>query len=234
MSSDASAIYLSEDLLDLHTGSDLLANLDAKNRARVVAEGTYIDLKKGERLFQQGETHSGVWIVESGRVRSFYAGPSGKEITLAYWSTGHFVGGPEVFGRGRHIWSANIMEDSRLLFLTGRSLKTLVREIPDVAFALIEGLVAKGKAYSALIQMLGTRSVSERLQQLLLILLDHHSEETDAGFVITRTLTNEQIATVVGATRQWVTQSFENLQKKGVLSISRHQITVHHPESLSE
>jgi CRP/FNR family transcriptional regulator, cyclic AMP receptor protein len=234
MNSDVSAIYLSEDLLDLHTGSDLLANLSENDKARVVAEGTRIDLKKGDRLFQQGETHSGVWIIESGRVRSFYSGPSGKEITLAYWSTGHFVGGPEVFGRGRHIWSANIMEESRLMFLTGNSLQKLVREVPEVAIALIEGLVAKGKAYSALIQMLGTRSVSERLQQLLLILLDHHSEETEAGFIITRTLTNEQIATVVGATRQWVTQSFENLQKKGVLSISRHQIIVHHPENLSE
>jgi CRP-like cAMP-binding protein len=82
--------------------------------------------------------------------------------------------------------------------------------------------------------MLGTRSVSERLQQLLLILVDQHSQQTEEGRVITRTMTNEQIATIVGATRQWVTQSFDNLQKKGVLSISRHQIVVHHPESLVE
>ena len=165
---------------------------------------------------------------------SYYAGPSGKEITLAYWSAGHFVGGPEVFGQGRHVWSANAVDDCELLFIGGDSLRGLVLKYPRLAVALIEGLVSKGKAYSALIQMLGTRSVTERLQQLLLILVDNHSTETDDGLSIARTMTNEQIATIVGATRQWVTQSLDNLQKKGVLSISRREIVVHHPESLLE
>ncbi|MFK8081101.1 MAG: Crp/Fnr family transcriptional regulator [Granulosicoccus sp.] len=234
MSADSSAIYLSEDILDLHTASDLFANLQEEERTRMVSVGTRLCMKKSEHLFCQGQLHTGVWIIEKGRVRTYYAGPSGKEITLAYWGAGHFIGGPEVFGRGRHIWSANIIEDCELLFITGKNLRALVYQSPDIAIALIEALIKKGKAYSALIQMLGTRSVSERLQQLLLILVDHHSDETDDGLVISRTMSNEQIANIVGATRQWVTQSFDNLQKKGVLSISRKQIVVHHPESLVE
>lgn len=234
MSAEASAIYLSEDLLDLQAGSDLLSDLSDADRATVLAAGSTSHHVSGTCLFRQGEMHAGVWIITSGRVRTFYAGPSGKEITLAYWTAGHFVGGPEVFGKGRHVWSANIVEDSTLLFLAGRTLRKLVYEIPDVAIALIEGQVKKGEAYSALIQMLGTRSVSERLQQLLLILVDHRSEQTSEGIVISRTMTNEQIAAIVGATRQWVTQSLDNLQKKGVLSVTRREITVHHPESLVE
>ena len=234
MSADPSAIYLSEDILSLHAGSDILANLGNADRMKIIAAGTRIVIHKGESLFHQGESHTGVWIIESGRVRTYYAGPSGKEITLAYWNKGHYVGGPEVFGKGKHVWSANIVEDSELLYISGKTLRALVYESPDVAIALIEGLVNKGKAYSALIQMLGTRSVSERLQQLLVILLDNHSYESDEGIIISRTMTNEQIAAIVGATRQWVTQSFDNLQKKGVLSISRQQIVVHHPESLME
>lgn len=52
--------------------------------------------------------------------------------------------------------------------------------------------------------------------------------------IITRSMSNEQIATIVGATRQWVTQSFDNLQRKGVLTVSRKEIVIHHPESLVE
>lgn len=234
MVAEPPSIYLSDDSLNLYIGSEFLSRLSEEDNARVVSVGSKTQKTKGESLFHQGDAHTGVWIIESGRVRTYYTGPSGKEITLAYWSKGHFVGGPEVFGTGRHVWSANITEDCELLFLTGKNLRTLVYQVPDVAIALIEGLVNKGKAYSALIQMLGTRSVSERLQQLLLILVDQHSQETNEGRVVNRTMTNEQIATIVGATRQWVTQSFDNLQKKGVLTITRHQIVVHHPESLVE
>lgn len=235
MSAETSAIFLSEYLLDLHEGSVFLDGLKSADRETVTSQGVRTRLSKGKFVFSQGDRHSGVWIIESGRVRTFYAGPSGREITLAYWTAGHFVGGPEVFGRGKHVWSADVLEDNtQLLFLSGVTLRKLVYEIPDIGIALIEGLVAKGKAYSALIQMLGTRSVSGRLQQLLLILANNHSREEDKGYVITRSMTNEQIATIVGATRQWVTQSLENLQQKGVLTVSRKEIVVHHPESLGE
>lgn len=235
MSAAPSAIFLSEYLLDLHEGSDFLGGLAAEDRESVTALGTQSTLDKGEHVFNQGEPHAGIWIIESGRVRTYYAGPSGREITLACWTSGHFVGGPEIFGGGRHVWSADVLDDNtNLLFVSGASLRKLVLEVPAIAVTLIDGLVAKGKAYSALIQMLGTRSVSGRLQQLLLILAYNHSREEKDGLVITRSMTNEQIATIVGATRQWVTQSLENLQRKGVLSVSRKEIVVHHPESLRE
>ncbi|MBX2837803.1 MAG: Crp/Fnr family transcriptional regulator [Gammaproteobacteria bacterium] len=234
MSTDTTAIYLSENLFELNCGSSFLANVGETERAELVSAGNNVKVNQGESVFNQGDTHNGIWIIDDGRIRTFYAGPSGKEITLAFWSMGHFVGGPEVFGKGKHLWSASAMEDSKLLFLNGDTLRQLAFEYPSISIAIIEGLEGKGKAYSALIQMLGTRSVSERLQQLLLILVDHHSSEHEGSAVITRTMTNEQIATIVGATRQWVTQSLDNLQKKGVLTISRKQIVVHYPECLTE
>ncbi|MEE3317845.1 MAG: Crp/Fnr family transcriptional regulator, partial [Pseudomonadota bacterium] len=177
---------------------------------------------------------TGVWIIEEGRVRTFYTGPSGREITLAYWSQGHFVGGPEVFGKGRHVWSGDALEDCQMLFLSGSSLRALVQQVPEVALAVIEGLVAKGKSYSALIQMLGTRTVSERLRQLLVILADAHGREEGDTIVIDRSLTYEQIAAMVGATRQWVTQSLDKLKSAGVLEITRTEIVIRNLESLEE
>ena len=185
-------------------------------------------------MFFQGDPHTGVWILESGRVRTFYAGPSGREITLAYWSVGHFVGGPEVFGTGRHVWSADVLEECELLFLSGANMMKLVRDIPDVAVAIINGLINKGKCYSALIQMLGTRSVSERLRQLLVILAETYGRREQGHTVIDRTITYDQIATIVGATRQWVTQSLDRLQVDGVLEISRREITIRDMKRLFE
>lgn len=230
----SSPIYLSEDMISLHSGTSLLDNLGTGDKERVLAVALRSSVRRGDPLFYQGDDHTGMWIIESGRVRTFYSGPSGKEITLAYWTKGHFVGGPEVFGAGKHVWSATIVDDAQLLFIPGGALRRLVRSIPDLAIAVIEAQISKGKAYSSLIQMLGTRSISERLQQLLLILVNHQSDEVDDGLRISRTMSNEQIAMIVGATRQWVSQSLENLQKKGVLTVSRKYLIIHHPECLSE
>lgn len=228
-----SAIYLSEYLMGLNEGSTFLSNLTDDDLATVRRLGTKVTVQKGQNLFFQGDKHNGVWIVESGRMRSYYTGPSGREITLAYWTPGHFVGGPEVFGGGLHIWSGDAMEETELLFLSGATMKRLVREIPDIAIAVIDGLVYKGKCYSALIQMLGTRSVSERLEQLLVILASSQGIHDNDEIIIERTITFEQIATIVGATRQWVTQSFEKLQKRGIVTVNRKDIRIKNIDSLS-
>lgn len=229
-----SAIYLSEYLLDINEGAGFLASLKDADRKAVRQAGTRTFIRKGEGLFFQGDPNTGVWVIESGRIRTFYAGPSGREITLAYWTPGHFVGGPEVFGRGRHVWSADALEDCELLFLSGMSLRNLVCRIPDVALAVIDGLIAKGKCYSALIQMLGTRSVSDRLKQLLVIIADTYGLYEDGATIIERSITYDQIASMVGATRQWVTQTLDKLEGDGVLSVSRKEIRIYKLDRLME
>lgn len=229
-----SAILLSEYFLELNEGAGFLTGLSPQDGKKVRELGTRCSFKKGEGVFHQGAPHTGVWIIEKGRVRTYYAGPSGREITLAYWSAGHFVGGPEVFARGRHVWSADALEDCEMLFLSGTSLLKLVKEVPDVAVAVIDGLVAKGKSYSALIQMLGTRTVSERLSQLLVIMANTMGRPEGDTIVIERTVTYEQIAAIVGATRQWVTQSLDKLKDAGVVEISRSQIVVRDLAQLEE
>lgn len=229
----ASTIYLSEYIFDLDEGAGFLSKLSSEDQKRVRRLGTHTSVARGEGLFFQGDPHTGVWVIEAGRIRTFYTAPSGREITLAYWPQGHFVGGPEVFGRGRHVWSASALDDCELLFLSGMSLRQLVTEIPDLALGLIDGLVAKGKCYSALIQMLGTRSISERLEQLLIIMADRYGRRDGDSIVIDRAITYEQIASMVGATRQWVTQSLDRLQKEGILTISRKEISLHHIDRLS-
>ncbi len=231
-SSGEAALFLSEYLPDLDIGSGFLNALPAESNARVRRAGRPVSLAKGEGLFFQGDEHTGVWVIEQGRIRTFYAAPTGRQITLAYWTPGHFVGGPEVFGGGQHIWSADALEPAELLFLSGPTLRSLAASDAQVALAVIDGLVAKGKCYSALIQMLGTRSVGERLQQLLVILAISTGRPSPEGIVIERTITYEQIATLLGATRQWVSQKLEALQSQGLIRLTRDQVIIRSLDAL--
>lgn len=220
------AIFLTEHVAELNVGAGFLARLTENEQARVRTLGSIKTYNKHDTLFLQGEKHAGIWIIESGRVRTYYSGPTGREVTLAYWTAGHFVGGPEIFGEGHHIWSGDALEETQLLFLPGAAMRTLVSEIPAVAVSIIDGLVAKGKCYSALIQMFGTRSATARLEHLLVILATHHGREENGIIIVDRTITYEQLATIVGVTRQWISTRLENLQSKGVLRLTRTQLQI--------
>lgn len=228
------AIFLTEHIAELNMGAGFLSRLNDQEQERVRSLGSLQTYQKHDTVFSQGEQHAGIWIIESGRVRTFYSGPNGREITLAYWTPGHFVGGPEVFGEGRHIWSGDALEATSVLFMPGSAMRTLVNEIPSVAISIIEGLVAKGKCYSALIQMFGTRSATARLEHLLVILATYYGREEDGMIIVDRTITYEQLATMVGVTRQWVSTTLENLQVKGILKLTRTQLQISSLESLSK
>lgn len=228
-----SAVFLSDEPDELNAGADFLQCLTPEEITRLRAAGVPRKLAAGEQLFRQGDTHGGIWLIESGTVRTFYVSPAGREITLALWTPGHFVGGPEVFGGGSHVWSADVHDDAEVLYLTGAKIRSLAETMPRFAICLIEGLVAKGKCYSALVQMLGTRSVTERLAQLLIIFADTSSRREGNRLVIERKLTHDQLAAIVGATRQWVTMTLDKFQKRGLISVSRQCIVVENYDLLS-
>ncbi|ARP98305.1 cyclic nucleotide-binding protein [Pseudorhodoplanes sinuspersici] len=220
------ALFLAEAIGDLNEGANFLAQLSSEVWETLRRKGTQVTIKAGSSVFLQGDQHEGIWLIEDGVVRTFYAAPSGREITLAYWTAGHFVGGPEIFGGGQHIWSADVMQTCRLLYLPAGAIRSLIQTQPSFALCLIEGLVAKGKCYSALAQMLGTRSVVERLAQLLVILAENHGRREGNRLFIERKITHDQIATIVGATRQWVTITLDKFQKKGIITVARQSIVI--------
>jgi CRP/FNR family cyclic AMP-dependent transcriptional regulator len=212
----------------------LMEKLTSRERDIVLKQGRRKVLSRGQTLFSQGAKHDGIFLIESGRIRVFYSSPLGREITLAYWHAGNFVGGPEVFDSGIHQWSGVASSNCSVVQLPGKELRTLATEIPNLAIGLIEGLAFKGKCYSALAQMLGTRSITQRLAHLLLQLMDLYGVEDPDGVVIATAFTHADLAHMVGATRQWVTISLKRMQEKRIVLAKRSQIVVCLPNILEE
>ena len=145
---DAQTLLLVESRSLVGGPSPLLAWLNPRERELVLSQGRRRVLNRGQTLFSQGAPHEGIYLVESGRIRVFYMAPSGREITLAYWHPGNFVGGPEIFGSGPHHWSGVAATNSSVVQIPGKTLRALVMQIPSLAIGLIEGLTFKGKCYS--------------------------------------------------------------------------------------
>jgi CRP/FNR family cyclic AMP-dependent transcriptional regulator len=226
------ALLLSESAALLGGPPPLFEALSPRERELVLSHGRRRVLNRGQTLFNQGTVHDGIYLIETGRIRVFYMAPSGREITLAYWHPGNFVGGPEIFGGGTHQWSGIAASNSSVVHFAGKTLRALVPQIPNLAIGLIEGLTFKGKCYSALAQMLGTRSVTERLAHLLLHLVDAYGVKDPEGILIGAAFTHADLAHMVGATRQWVTISLKRLHEQGVVTSRKSRIVVRRVDAL--
>jgi len=210
----------------------LIDRLNPQDRDRVRCIGTARQLSRSEILLSQGEFQDGIVLVESGLIRSFYTAPSGRQITLAYWLPGNFVGGPHIFG-GTCMWSAVAAKRSVVMCLPGQRLRDLAREIPDLAMQLLDALSFKARCYSSLAQMLGTRSLSERLVHVLMHLADTHGiPERNGQISLAAAFSHAEIANLIGATRQWVTIILNRLQKRGVISQKRGIMVICKPDLL--
>ena len=75
-------------------------------------------------------------------------------------------------------------------------------------------------------QMLGTRSVAERLQRLLVFLSTVHGIEGDDGIMIAASFTHADLAALVGSTRQWVQVQIADLQKRGIVRYNRGMLRI--------
>jgi CRP/FNR family transcriptional regulator, cyclic AMP receptor protein len=117
--------------------------------------------------------------------------------------------------------------------LPGRPLRELAATIPDLALGLIDALAFKATCYSTVAQMLGTRSIGERLAQLLMFLANTYGIDEPNGIFIAASFSHSDLAHLVGATRQWVTISLTRLQKAGVVQYRRGMLLIRKPDQLA-
>jgi len=231
-SQPAPSLHLHEEGEHNSASPNLLAALTDEEYAQVCAVSSVQHFAANSTVFLQGDDHEGIFIILAGQVRTYYTGPSGREITLAYWSPGNFVGGPEMFGGGVHMWSGQAIRPTQVLHVRGRELRQLMDRLPRLAVAMVEALVHKGKCYSALIHMLGTRSAAERLAQLLLLMANLDGRRVPEGIAISRTLSQEDLAKMVGSTRQWVTTTMERFREQGMVDTTPSRILIRDVEAL--
>lgn len=210
----------------------LLDSLDEPHRKKLLAIGQPRVFEENALFWQQGDPHEGIYLIVKGRVRSFYIAPTGREVTLAYWLPGNFVGGPDIFGGSPHVWCSSATQRCETTFLPGPALRKLALESAPIAVALLDAVGFKSRCYSAMAQMLGTRSATERLERLLIFLATAYGLKGDDGIMIAASFNHADLAALIGSTRQWVTTQLTRLQERGILRYNRGMILIRNVAAL--
>ena len=197
----------------------LLSILEDSTREAFIAQCNAIWFDAGQSIFLQGEMHEYSYIIKSGAVRTYYVADTGREITLCHWSEGDLVGGPLVFGGGYHVWSGAATKRSEVLAISGPDLRNFASNHDQVYPWIVDVLSFKLGWLSILFQIHGTEHVQERLVKLLIMLGGVFGNEGPHGIVIEHRIDQQDLAALVGASRQWTNKTLTNLRKANLIAI---------------
>ncbi|MDH3579928.1 MAG: Crp/Fnr family transcriptional regulator [Hyphomicrobiales bacterium] len=209
---------------DMSRQHSLFSVLNDSMREAFIARCNRVSLDAGQSVFMQGMKHDYSYIIESGSVRTYYVSGTGREVTLSHWSKGDLVGGPLVFGGGKHVWSAVATRPSKVLAISGPDFQDFATLHPQVYAWIVNILGFKLRWLSVLFQIHGTEHVQERLIKLLIMLGENFGASDPRGVVIEQKINQQDLAALVGASRQWTNKTLNHLKKIGLVDMHEKKI----------
>lgn len=184
---------------------------------------------KGTLVLDPSAAEPVFYLLKSGRVRLFRVTEDGKEITLAILSAGSVFGEAEALAMTDPEIYAETMDDSVLCVMRRRDFENLIRQHPEVAMRMINILAARLREAEALAEKLAYSDLQSRLLFSLGRLAKRFPGPTDAAGFITLdvSLSHEDLAAMVGSTRETVTVTLSRLARLGLVRTGRRRLAVH-------
>ncbi len=179
-------------------------------------------IPKNTVVVLQDDTTDSMYIIESGSVRVMMNDEEGREITLAILGQGEYFGEMAVVDSRPRSATVMTREPSVLLVIPGTAIQRLIREDSDFAPALLAGLLQRLRAADEQIASLVFRDVYGRMARLF----NQMGREVDGRLVIHERLTHQDIANMVGASREMVSRIMKELVSGGYISVKNKRIRV--------
>jgi CRP/FNR family cyclic AMP-dependent transcriptional regulator len=196
--------------------SDPFSHPALSDAVRALAtRGTIRTYRKGHLLIQEGDTGDTLYVILSGRLRAFSVSDDGERaITYDVYGPGEYVGEMGLDGgpRSAHV---EALQATRCAVIARSTLQAHLAEAPDFALELLLKVIRRARAATLLARNMGITDVYGRLKALLLSL---GVAEPDGSFVLPERLTQKEIASRLGCSREMVTRVLGTLKTGGYIS----------------
>lgn len=200
--------------------SPLFAELDGTKIENHLTNCSRKVFRKRETVFRPGEHRQFIYFLARGRLRVYVIHPDGQEFTVTVLEQGDvFSGHTRTFGKA--------LEECEVVFVPIQSFRSLVLEVPHLSFRLAGVLGDSLKNTFNIIEKLAFKDVNERLSQFLVETAEQQGTQTAAGVSVNLGLNYQEIATLIGCSRQTVSAYFNGLQKQGIIQIDKKIVVIH-------
>ena len=220
--------------------ASFLSSLLVDEKQALLECARHLDLDSRDQLFGAGDHSTDVYIVASGCIRLFQVSSAGRETILWFNFAGELFGMAELWSGSQRQVYAVANEPSRVYSIRREDFTAFLGQHPEAAMKAIGILSARVRALGNMLVGLTSDNVETRVARLLMrfsaISLAHRCGAglEEGELCVNVRLTHQDIANLIGASRQTVSSTLAHLRKIGAVRPVNHHIHIVQPDHLRE
>jgi CRP/FNR family cyclic AMP-dependent transcriptional regulator len=183
--------------------------------------------RAGEVIFHRDDPGQVLYMIKEGKVKICRFSPDGQEISLAVLGKGEYFGEFALLDGLPRSADAIAMEKVECYTLQRSDFHNAIMKNPKIAIQVMEALTRRLRTTDQMVEDLIFLDVYGRVAKKLLELADAHGVKTDMGVRIDVRLTQQELASMVGASRESVNKVLGYFTEKNFISTDKHRITLH-------
>jgi len=191
-------------------------------------------LKKGQVLFEEGQSGDRLYVVTGGKIKLSHASGDGRESVLMVLGPGDMFGELSLFDPGPRTSTAIAVTDASVLGLGNNDLRPWLAGRPEVAQALLQALAHRLRRTNETMSDLVFADVPGRVAKALLELGEKFGTQGPEGLHVHHDLTQEELAQLVGASRETVNKALADFAARGWVRLEPRAVVVLDYERISK
>ncbi|MGB8651703.1 MAG: Crp/Fnr family transcriptional regulator [Mycobacteriales bacterium] len=199
----------------------------------VAASLEYGDYGRGETVFTEGEQGDTLYIVLEGKVKIGRRATDGRENMLSVMGPSDMFGELSLFDPGPRTATATVVTDARLASLAHSSLRPWITDRPEIAEQLLRVLARRLRRTNDALADLIFTDVPGRVAKQLLALSERFGSQEADGLRVHHDLTQEELAQLVGASRETVNKALADFASRGWVRVDSRALTILDSERLA-
>jgi CRP/FNR family cyclic AMP-dependent transcriptional regulator len=209
---------------DVVRRAPLFAALDDEAQQALLAQMSSSRLERGDILFREGDQGDTLYVIGEGKVKLGRTSADGRENLIAILGPGEMFGELSLFDPGPRTMTATAVAETQLMGLGNDSLTMLLSGRPEVAKALLAALAARLRRTNEHLADLVFTDVPGRVAKALLDLANRFGRPVEDGIMVAHDLTQEELAQLVGASRETVNKALADFATRGWLKLEARAV----------
>ena len=213
-------------------GCSLFSRLSPAELETVLSHATIRRFARGETIMRRSDPATGMAVILQGRLRISITSAEGEETSLSLLGEGEVVGEIALLDGGTRSTDVTAIEDAVLLMIQRSDFLPLLEGSSDLCLRLMQVLCARLRDANRSVQEIATLGLSERLGRVLLRLAGTYGSRNDRELRLALRLSQKDLATLVGASREKVNRQLRLWEQAGALTREGGYMLIRNPDAL--
>lgn len=201
----------------------LFTDLSEKDMEAISKIAVTRNFPKNTMVLCEGELSDSLYVVLSGKVKVFLSDEEGKEVTLNVQGEGEYFGELALLDSAPRSASVVTTDAAKLAVISKTAFEECMEKNPDIPLKISRNLARRLRDLSENVRSLALMDVYGRVARTL---LDLSEEDVEGKQIIQQKLTQKELASMVGASREMVSRILRDLSVGGYISIQNKIITI--------